>query len=156
MSTLRRRLAAAACVAGLVVAASPAFADGSRAPADPAFLSECGSCHVPYPARLLSAGAWRTVMNNLDRHFGTDASIDAATARSITVYLEANAGTGGKVSTDPRLVRVTESPRFVHKHREIAAATWQSPKVQGAANCGACHAGAQDGRFGDHDVRIPR
>jgi nitrate/TMAO reductase-like tetraheme cytochrome c subunit len=158
MIGIRHRVAVAACVGGLLVGAgpAPAFAGGSRAPADPAFVSECGSCHVPYPAKLLSAGAWRTVMNNLDRHFGSDASIDAAIAQKISAYLEANAGTGSKVSTDPALIRVTQSPRFERKHREIPAATWKSEKVQSAANCGACHASAQDGRFSDHDARIPR
>ena len=156
MSALLRHLVLAAASLVIAGAISPAFADGSRAPVDATFQSECGSCHVPYPARLLAASGWRSVMNNLDRHFGSDASVDAPAARKIAAYLEANAGTGSKVSADPGLVRVTQSPRFLRKHRKISQATWQSPKVQGPANCGACHASAQDGRFGDHDARVPR
>lgn len=152
--------AGAAILAGVVAAAplANAAADGgrSRAPADPAFVSECGSCHVPYPPRLLSAASWRTVMNGLDRHFGTDASLDAATAQAIGAYLETNAGSGRKVSADPHLVRVTQSPRFVRKHDEIAPAAFRSEKVKSAANCGACHPRAQDGRFSEHDARVPR
>ena len=148
------RLAAGVALAATAWAAS-ADAGHSRAPANPAFLSECGSCHVPYPAKLLSAPAWRTVMDGLERHFGTDASIDAETAATIRGYLEANAGSGRKVARDPGVVRVTESPRFVRKHDDIPASVWRSPKVQRPANCGACHADAQQGRFGD-DARIPR
>jgi hypothetical protein len=144
-------------VAWLGLATTIAHADsGSRVPANPVFLDECGSCHAPYPARLLSAASWRTVMNDLDRHFGTDASVDAATASAIRGYLEANAGTGRKVSRDPALVRVTQSPRFLRKHDDIAASVFRSDKVKSAANCGACHASAAEGRFSDHDARIPR
>jgi diheme cytochrome c len=160
MTIRRDRRACAAILAGVLVAAwlSNAAADErrSRAPADPAFVSECGSCHVPYPPRLLSAASWRTVMNGLDRHFGTDATLDPATAQSIRNYLEANAGSGRKVSADPHLVRVTQSPRFARKHDGIAPAVFRSDKVQSAANCSACHPGAQDGRFSEHDARIPR
>lgn len=154
---VRRALVCTLAVAGVALASAPSHADsGSRTPPDPAFLAECGSCHVPYPARLLSAASWRTVMNNLDRHFGTDASIDQATASTIRAYLETSAGAGRKVSADPTLVRVTQSPRFLRKHDEIPASVFRSEKVKGAANCGACHASAPDGRFSDHDARIPR
>ena len=150
----------AICLAALVggaLSSTAAIADShSRTPADPAFLSECGTCHVPYPPRLLSAASWRTLMNDLGRHFGTDASVDPATGRSILAYLEANAGSGRKVSDDPRLVRVTRSPRFLHKHDEIPPAVFRGDKVKSAANCGACHPQAQHGRFGEHDVHIPR
>jgi hypothetical protein len=27
--------------------------------------SECGSCHVAYPPRLLEAASWRTIMQGL-------------------------------------------------------------------------------------------
>ena len=152
-----RALVCTLAAVGVVLASARSHADsGSRTPPDPAFLAECGSCHVPYPARLLSAASWRTVMNNLDRHFGTDASIDSATAATIRRYLEASAGAGRKVSADPTLVRVTQSPRFLRKHDEIPASVFGSEKVKSAANCGACHAGAPDGRFSDHDARIPR
>jgi len=155
--TSRAPVRHALAVVCMVVASTPGHAgSGSRTPPDPEFLAECGSCHVPYPARLLSAASWRTVMNNLDRHFGTDASIDAATAATIRAYLEANAGAGRKVSADPTLVRVTQSPRFLRKHHGIAASVLDGEKVKGVANCGACHASAPGGRFSDHDAHIPR
>jgi hypothetical protein len=127
----------------------------ARSPANPAFLAECGSCHVPYPPKLLSAPAWRNLVNGLVRHFGVDASLDAETAAAIGSYLQANAASPRKVSPDPTIVRVTDSPRFVRKHAAIPASAWQSPQVQSAANCGACHPDAREGRFG-HDARVPR
>ena len=154
---LRRACLQASCVTLWLVLAATAAADSrSRTPPDPTFLTECGSCHVPYPAKLLSAASWGTVMNDLDRHFGTDASLDEATAATIRRYLETAAGSGRKVSADSALVRVTQSPRFVHEHDEIAPSVFRSDTVKSAANCGACHAGAAEGRFSEHDVRIPR
>ena len=54
--------------------------------------NECGSCHVAFPPRLLPAASWRAVMSGLDKHFGSDASLDAASAREIGAFLEKNAG----------------------------------------------------------------
>ena len=54
--------------------------------------TECGACHVAYPPQLLPPSSWKAVMAGLDRHFGTDASLDAATATEITAFLEKNAG----------------------------------------------------------------
>ena len=46
----------------------------------PAYVQECGSCHVPYPPGLLPNESWQRLMANLPQHFGTDASLDAADA----------------------------------------------------------------------------
>jgi len=54
---------------------------------------ECGSCHLAYPPRFLSAESWRAVISGLDKHFGSDASLDAAAATEIGDFLEKNAST---------------------------------------------------------------
>jgi len=41
--------------------------------ADPLYRSECGDCHMPYPAGLLPAASWRRIMNGLEDHFGDHA-----------------------------------------------------------------------------------
>ena len=132
-----------------------ASASGPRLPAavDGAWKRECGSCHVAYPPGLLPANGWRALMRGLDRHFGTDASVDAPTAAAITAFLETHAG---RDVAGPPILRITETPRFLRKHDEIAPAVFRSPKVGTAANCAACHRDAANGRFGEHDVRIPR
>jgi hypothetical protein len=117
--------------------------------------TECGSCHVAYPPQLLAAADWRTLMARLERHFGDDASVDAAIAADIGSYLEAHAGrrSGGQ---DAGLPRITRGRWFTKEHREIARQTWHSPKVKSAANCTACHPNAAQGDFDDDDIRIPR
>jgi hypothetical protein len=118
--------------------------------------AECGSCHLAYPPSLLPAPAWRRLMAGLDKHFGTDASVDARAAAEIGAFLESNAGAGKKRGTDSGTLRISETPWFRRKHDEVAASTWKNSKVQTAANCTACHAGAERGNFDEHAVRIPR
>lgn len=118
--------------------------------------AECASCHIAYPPNLLPAPAWRRLMAGLDKHFGTDASIDARSAAEIGAFLENNAGQGKRRGSDSGTLRISETPWFKRKHDEVAASTWKNPKVQTAANCTACHAGAERGDFDEHAVRIPR
>src|SRR5574343_427448 len=77
--------------AALAVAALSALADehGSRTPPLSAYQSECGSCHVAFPARGLPASSWQHLMGGLGKHFGTDASLDAATTKAIGDWLQA-------------------------------------------------------------------
>src|SRR3990172_1957361 len=58
----------------------------------PLYQMECGSCHVAYSPGHLPETSWRTIMNNLDRHYGEDASIDATTAKTITDSLITHSG----------------------------------------------------------------
>jgi len=38
------------------------------------------------------AASWQQLMNNLQRHFGSDALLDAATVKELSDWLAANAG----------------------------------------------------------------
>jgi len=44
----------------------------------------------------------------------------------------------------------------VHEHGEVPSAVWRSPAVKSAANCAACHTGAEKGDFRERGIRIPR
>ena len=146
-------------LAGLVLAAPwPAFAGEHRPnPTPPAVVvQECGACHVAYPASLLPAESWRALMAGLPRHFGSDASLDANTARTVAAWYEAHAGSGKRAREVPPEHRITRGAWFQREHREVATATWSSAAVKSPANCKACHAGAAQGDFDEHAVRIPR
>jgi cytochrome c553 len=129
-------------------------AGASPSPSD-AWRAECGSCHVAFPARALPARSWRAIMDGLERHFGADASVDTATAASIRTYLEANAGRD-RSPGEPTALRITETRWFRHEHDEVPGTVWRSPKVKSAADCAACHADAESGRFSEHAARLPR
>jgi hypothetical protein len=132
--------------------------DDERMPVakNPLWQSECGSCHVAFPPRFLPAESWRAVMAGLDRHFGSDASLEPAAAREIGAFLEKNAGSGRYATSARPVLRITETRWFVREHDEVPARAWKSPKVKSAANCAACHLQAESGNFSEHNIRIPR
>ena len=135
-----------------------ALADGGRAmpmKVPPAYTQECGSCHAAYPPGMLPARSWQRVMSGLDRHYGTDASLDAATVQQLSAWLQTHAGTYKRVSEEPPQDRITRSAWFERKHRKVEPTVWQLPSVKSAANCAACHAGADQGRFDDDNLRMP-
>jgi hypothetical protein len=155
----RRMPAMAAAAAGIAFAVAAGAVAGeptAPGPGGDAWKTECASCHIAYPPRLLPADSWRAIMKALERHFGTDASIDAATAASIAAFLERNAGRVRSASSAMPVLRITETRWFLREHDDIGASRWRDPKIRSAANCGACHPRAEDGRFGERDVRIPR
>lgn len=137
-----------------------ALADGpTRLTTDNAkFQQECASCHTPYAPGLLPAASWQRLMGKLDKHYGTDASLDVASTREIGQWLQANAGTYRRVSEEPPQDRITKSAWFLRKHREgeVPADVWKRPSVGSPANCGACHTNAAQGNFNEREVRIPR
>jgi hypothetical protein len=136
--------------------AGPALADGHRYTAtDPTWKAECGSCHVAYPPALLPAASWRALMSGLDKHFGTDASLDPASAARITTFLEQNASRKRKLVSASGL-RITETRWFRHEHDEVAGAVWKNPTVKSPSNCTACHAGAEHGDFSEDNLQIPK
>lgn len=129
---------------------------GARVPLLPKYQQECSSCHVAYPPGMLPAASWQRLMNNLPRHFGTDASLDAATVQQLSAWLDANAGTYKRVREEPPQDRITRSAWFVRKHDEVPASAWKLAAVKSASNCAACHTRADQGDFNEHFVRIPR
>lgn len=150
-------LLAALCFVG---AAVPMLARADHGPllprnTPPAYVQECASCHSAYPPALLPAASWQRLMGGLGKHYGSDASLDPATVAQLSGWLQANAGTYKRVSEAPPQDRITRSAWFERKHRRIEPAVWALPSVKSAANCAACHGGADQGRYGDDDLRYP-
>ncbi len=149
-------------MAGLVLAAmipaTPALADsGSMMPRSvlPAYVQECAACHTAYPPGMLPAASWQRVMSGLNKHYGTDASLDAASLAPLNVWLQAHAGTNKRVKEEPPEDRITRSAWFERKHRKLDAAVWKLPSVKSAAQCAACHTDADRGDFDDDRLKLP-
>ncbi len=152
---LRAALLTALAALGFASAAHADFGRSNPAPL-PLYKTECAACHIAYPAAMLPAQSWQQLMSNLPKHFGTDASLDAATAKQISTWLQANAGTGRRLSEAPPDNRISKSSWFVRQHDEVSASVFKRASVGGAANCGACHGHAAEGNFNEHEVRIPK
>ncbi len=108
---------------------------------NPSYKAECGSCHIAYPPRLLPASSWQQLMTRLDKHFGTDASLEAKLQDEIARYLAANAGRrAAPAGTEPR---ITQTRWFIKEHRN------EIPAGRNPADCASCHAGAENGTYED-------
>ncbi len=145
----------ACALIGNLAIAGAALADDVFTGSNAKWKAECGSCHVAYPAQLLPATSWQRLMKNLDKHFGTDASLDAATAAEIGAFLDKYAGSKRGIAGESTL-RVSETAWFQREHRKVDAATWKNPKVKSAANCAACHSAAEAGDYRERGIRIPQ
>lgn len=123
----------------LALAALSAAADDVRVPPNAAYKAECASCHVAYPPQLLSAASWKQIMAGLDKHFGSDASLEPALAREIGQFLADHAGRKRAGNG----LRITETRWFRKEHRN------EIPAGKNPADCAACHRGAEKGIYED-------
>ncbi|MBF0350043.1 MAG: diheme cytochrome c [SAR324 cluster bacterium] len=135
-------------------------------PPNPTYQKECGSCHWAFLPGLLPVNSWKKLMSGLNSHFGDDASLDAETEGLISQYLLNNAAETSKARLSQKLfrgisnenppLRITELPYIVKEHREIRPAIYERPAIKSFSNCIACHTGADQGIFNEHQIRIPK
>lgn len=135
--------------------ATAALADGHKlaVPANPQWQAECGSCHLAYPPQLLSAANWRQLMQGLDRHFGANAALEPKERADILAFLERHAARDARYQANS--LRISDTPWFQRKHREVAPVYWKHAKVKSPANCTACHVAAERGDWSEHGIRMP-
>jgi len=132
-------------------------------PVNADYQTECGDCHVVYHPSLLPAASWSRIMADLGNHFGEDASLDEATASEINAYLQRwsserwdseAANRLRRVSTANPL-RITETPFWKHRHKNIDPQIFKRKSIQTKINCNACHSDAETGHFADQQIVIP-
>jgi len=143
-------------VASVVLVSGTSAAESNRAPLPPAYVEECGSCHVAFPGRMLDATSWRAVLGGLPQHFGVDASLDPQTLIPIRGYLESSARSEPTSADGKPLLRITETRWFRHEHDEVPARLWQEPGALKPSDCTACHQGANTGSYAEREIRLPR
>lgn len=143
------RVSALACLAMVTAGAAQADSQRLNAPLLPKYQQECAACHIAYPPSMLPAASWARLTKGLDKHFGTDASLDGTSVREISRWLLANADTNKRVNAEPPQDRITQTAWFVREHRGLDATVWRHASVKSAANCAACHTRADQGQYGD-------
>ena len=123
------------------------------------YSQECAACHTAYPPGMLPAASWSRIMKGLDKHYGTDASLDPATVKQLSAWLQTNAGTYKKVRQQPGATppedRITRSEWFLREHRKLDPSVWSHLSVKSASNCAACHASADRGNFDEDNLHFP-
>ena len=131
------------------------------------YAQECGSCHMAYQAQFLPKRSWDKMMETLGDHFKTDASLDKETALTLRAYLRDNASDGKVLGSKHMMklarsisqtqipLRISETPYFTKKHREIPQKYITQEAVKSIANCTACHQKAAQGEYGERGIFIP-
>jgi len=137
---------------------------GKPLPESAKWQEECGSCHLAFHPSLLPARSWQALLAGQGRHFGDDLGLDAATVAELLAFAVPNAAEQGateaawkinrSIPTSSTPLRISETPYWTKKHREIADVDWQNPKVKSKANCAACHRDAEAGTFEDAAMQV--
>jgi cytochrome b len=127
---------------------------------------ECGSCHLAFHPSLLPARSWTRLMSEQQKHFGADLAFDAPTSAALLAFMTANSSEQKQtepafkidksLAPDAAPLRITETPYWVKKHREITSAEWTQPLVKSKSNCAACHSDAEAGTFEDAAMQMPK
>lgn len=148
-------LRTAALMTGTALAAAlfmveAAHADGKRfAPPTELYAQECGSCHVAYPPELMTKKGWATITSTLDKHFGTDASVDAKTRTALDAFLASRAATRERNAPSEPTARLTRTPWFAKEHGATP------PPKTSFANCAACHTQAEKNDYSERGIKLP-
>jgi cytochrome b len=113
------------------------------------YVKECASCHSLYPSAYLSAESWTKVFDGLDKHFGTDASLDDGTMQTLKEYVVANAGPNknskfSMKSSAENGIEITKTEVWKKKHEDIPKEVFLQKKTR-PSNCVACHKDANSG-----------
>lgn len=161
MSVLRP-LAGLVLAAGLAASARAGMDAALAMPENARYVGECGACHAAYAPAFLPRHAWRVLMAGLGDHFGTDAGLDPAVGERLLAELLVLAA--DTPAADPFIarhpasdsLRISTSAFFRYMHDEVPAAVWRRPKIASNANCGACHPRADEGRYFEREIRIPK
>lgn len=152
----------------LVIAQAPANDEAIfPMPTGKTYVNECGSCHTAYAPGLLPARSWRKMMGELGSHFGEDASLEEPQQLEILKALENLAADSpqatmrmrrihGAIPTNATPQRIVETGYFKYMHDEVRPSIWKRKKIGTLANCIACHPRANEGRYGEREIRIPQ
>lgn len=132
----------------------------------PVYAKECGSCHMSFPPNALPAASWRTMMAQLQDHFGDDASIGEPERKEIEDFLVGNSAEHSLEEASIKFLRsignsappsrITEIRYWIEKHRSVRQDIYRRETVKSRINCVACHKWAEYGSFEDSDIKIPR
>jgi hypothetical protein len=156
----------AGCLIFAAGAATPALANGAFPKVtNETVLYECGDCHMVYQPQMLPKRSWRKLMDGFADHFGEELDLDDETRGEVLGYLLAKSADGSTKKKGRRFlrglgpgdapIRITDTPRWRKKHRELPDRVWADPRVEFKGQCEVCHTQAERGRYDDDDVRVP-
>jgi cytochrome b len=130
---------------------------------DPVYVKECAACHSPHHPSLAPASTWRAIIATLGEHFGDNAELDPAVARTVLAYLLANSSDNWDTKAANRLrtpdpqgsSRITLTAGWQEFHHHVSPTAFTANTIGGKLNCDACHRDASIGHFQPRSIKIP-
>ncbi|MBI5888269.1 MAG: diheme cytochrome c [Deltaproteobacteria bacterium] len=140
--------------------------DKNRAPFPESALykQECSSCHFLYHPGLLPLRSWEAVIQNSDKHFGENLSLEDKIKDDLLSYFYEHSAEKTDSKWARRILswsapsvpaRITEQPFIIREHRKIQKSVFKRPSINSFSNCGACHPKGAEGDFDEDSVEIP-
>lgn len=129
------------------------------------FYNECISCHTLYPPHLLPKKSWITMMDDLENHFGDDASLEDEDVISIKEYLLKNSAESSTKESSFKILKsmkaddtiaITKTQYWKNRHKEMDKSVFKNKKIGNISNCKACHKNIEQGLLNDKDIKIPQ
>ncbi|MGM0520060.1 MAG: cytochrome b/b6 domain-containing protein [Campylobacterota bacterium] len=126
------------------------------------FVKECSSCHILYPPHLLPKKSWKTLMSNLDNHFGDDAWIVPEDNRNILNYLLNNSAQNSTRKESYKIlnsignkdiIAITKTTYWKKEHKKIPKEVFKHKNVKSKANCKACHSDIEKGLIKNENIK---
>ncbi len=138
---------------------------GAKLADNAVWRDECGSCHLAFHPNLLPSRSWNAIMAGQAQHFGSDLGLEATAKATLLAFATANSADSQQTEASYKIMRslkpadsplrITETPYWIKKHRNITLVQWQSAPIKSKANCAACHLDAEQGTFLDAAMQIP-
>ncbi len=129
---------------------------------NPSFVKECGSCHTLYPPSLLPTKSWEKIMQNLDNHFGDDATIDENLNQSILSYLVKNSAENSTTEASLKflnsiknedIIAMSQTSFWKKTHKDIPKDVFENPKIKNPSNCKVCHIDIEKGFIENENIK---
>lgn len=126
------------------------------------FVSECGSCHTLYPPHSLPKHSWISMMNDLQNHFGDDASLGEEEHQNILDFLVQNSAETStqemsfKISNsigNNDIIAITQTSFWKNEHKDIPKEVFEHQEVKSKANCKVCHSDIEKGLIEDDKIK---
>jgi len=132
---------------------------------DPVWSRECGACHHAFHPSLLPARSWRSMLANLEDHFGESAWVDESTQTALLRFALANSAEDSGSEASRFLLAgipahkvpwsITEQPGWKRRHHDLDEEDFKTPPAKGRLDCAACHRFAKFGSFENEHILFP-
>ena len=101
-------------------------------------------------------------MDNLENHFGDDASLDEDVNKNILTFLLKNSAETSTMQAswnflnsigDKDIIALTKTSYWEKKHKDIPKDVFKNEKVKSVANCKACHSDIEKGLIENENIK---